>query len=221
MLRFSLFGIPVTVQPWFWLTMALIGGGLRASNSTEIMLVAIFAVAGFISILIHELGHALMIRKYGLPTSITLIAFGGYASYPAGKLDRKQSFLVTIAGPGVQLALGILLIMLSGVIQIPEGSLFGPFLYYLIVVSIIWAVLNCLPIHPLDGGQMLAAILGPQKQRYVHLVGAIVAVVAGLAGYLYLQTILLPIFMAFFAWHNWQSFQTGSGISFPGTPPRR
>jgi len=208
MIRFSIFGIPVTVQPWFWLTMVFIGGGLHASNSLQIMLVAVFAFAGFLSILIHEMGHALMIRKYGLPTSITLVAFGGFASYPANRLDRKQSFLVTAAGPGVQFAFGILLLVLAQFIAIPEGSLFGPFLRDLILVSLFWAVLNCLPVYPLDGGQMLAAVLGPRKQRYVHLVSAIVAVAIGLAGYAFLGAILLPIFMAFFAWHNWQSFKT-------------
>lgn len=207
MIRFSLFGIPVSVQPWFWVTMAFIGGGLQASNSLEIMHVAVFAFAGFLSILIHEMGHAMMIRKYGLPTSITLVAFGGFASYPSGQLDRKQSFLVTAAGPGVQFAFGLLLVVLAQRIEIPQGSLFGPFLGNLILVSIFWAVLNCLPIYPLDGGQMLAAVLGPQKQRYVHLISAIVAVALGLAGYVILQSILLPIFMAFFAWQNWQSFQ--------------
>ena len=212
MIQFSIFGIPVRVQLWFWITMAFIGGGLSASNSLDIILVLVFMFAGFLSIMIHELGHALMIRKYGLPTAITLQAFGGFASYPAGQLDRKQSFLVTAAGPGLQFAFGLLLLALAQVIEIPEGSLFGPFLRDLIVVSIIWAVLNCLPIYPMDGGQMLAAVLGPQKQRYVHLISAIVAVVIGVTGYFFLGTILLPIFMALFAWTNWQSFQ--------GTTPR-
>lgn len=208
MIRFSILGIPVQVQPWFWVTMAFIGGGLHASNSSEILLVLVFAFAGFLSILVHELGHALMIRKYGLPTSITLQAFGGFASYPSGRLDRKQSFLVTVAGPAVQFALGLLLLVLARYLSIPEGSLFAPFLRALILVSLFWAVLNCLPVYPMDGGQMLAAVLGPQKQRYVHLISAVVAVSIGLAGYAFLGTILLPIFMALFAWQNWQSFQT-------------
>jgi Zn-dependent protease len=207
MIRFSIFGIPVQVQPWFWLTMAFIGGGLHASNSTEIILVLVFCFAGFLSILVHELGHALMIRKYGLPTSITLQAFGGFASYPAGRLDRRQSFIVTAAGPGVQFALGMLLLGIGQYLAIPEGSLFEPFLRYCILVSLFWSVLNCLPVYPMDGGQMLAAILGPQKQRYVHMISAIVAVTIGLAGYALLGTILLPIFMALFAWQNWQAFQ--------------
>ena len=210
MLQFSILGIPVRVEPWFWITMAFIGGGLHAANSTDILLVIVFVFAGFLSIMIHELGHALTIRKYGLPSAITLRAFGGYASFPAGKLDRKQSFFVTAAGPILQFVFGVLLIVLAPSISIPEGSLFLPFLRNLIWVSIAWSILNCLPVYPLDGGQMMAAILGPRKQHYVHLISSIVAVIIGIAGHLYLGSILLPIFMALFAWQNWQSFQTSS-----------
>ena len=207
MIQFSILGIPVRVEPWFWITMAFIGGGLHATNSTDILLVLVFVFAGFLSIMIHELGHALTIRIYGLPAAITLQAFGGYASFPVGKLDRKQSFVVTAAGPVLQFVFGVLLIVLVPSISIPEGSLFLPFLRDLIWVSIAWSILNCLPVYPMDGGQMMAAILGPKKQHNVHLISSIVAVIIGVAGYLYLGTILLPIFMALFAWQNWQSYQ--------------
>ncbi len=190
--------------------MAFIGGGLHAANSTDILLVLVFVFAGFLSIMIHELGHALTIRKYGLPAAITLQAFGGYASFPAGKLDRKQSFFVTAAGPVMLFVFGALLIVLAPSISIPEGSLFLPFLRDLIWVSIAWSILNCLPVYPMDGGQMMAAILGPKKQHNVHLISSIAAVIIGIAGYLYLGTILLPIFMALFAWQNWQSYQASS-----------
>ena len=210
MIQFSILGIPVRVEPWFWITMAFIGGGLHAANSTDILLVLVFVFAGFLSIMIHELGHALTIRKYGLPAAITLQAFGGYASFPSGKLGRKQLFVVTAAGPALQFAFGVLLIILAPNIAIPEGSLFLPFLRDLIWVSIAWSILNCLPVYPMDGGQMMAAILGPNKQHYVHLISSIVAVAVGIAGYLYLGTILLPIFMALFAWQNWQSYHASS-----------
>ena len=190
--------------------MAFIGGGLHASNSSDILLVLVFVFAGFLSIMIHELGHALTIQRYGLPAAITLQAFGGYASFPVGKLDRKQSFVVTAAGPALQLVFGVLLIILAPNLSIPEGSLFLPFLRDLIWVSIAWSILNCLPVYPMDGGQMMAAILGPKKQHNVHLISSIVAVIIGVAGYLYLGTILLPIFMVFFAWQNWQSYQASS-----------
>lgn len=179
---------------------------MHAANSQAIIEVFVFMLAGFLSILLHELGHAWTIRKYGLPTSITLQAFGGYASYPAGRLDRRQSFIVTAAGPAIQLLLGVFLIVLARNIAIPEGSLMRPFLGDLIWVSILWSILNCLPVYPLDGGQMLAAVLGPHKKHYVHLISAIVAVAIGVGGYFRFGTILLPVFMAFFAWQNWQAF---------------
>lgn len=207
MIRFSILGIPVQVDPWFWITMAFIGSGMAGNSQNWFVLLLVFVFAAFLSILIHELGHALMIRKYGLPTAITLQAFGGFATYPSGHLARKQSFLVTAAGPAVQLAFGVLLIVLSWFLNIPEGSLFVYFLTYLIIVSIMWSILNCLPIYPLDGGQMLAAVMGPGKQHHVHLIGVIVAVAIGLLAYLKFGTIFLPLFMALFAWQNWQAYQ--------------
>ncbi len=210
MIRFSILGIPVQVDPWFWITMAFIGSGMAGNRQDWFLLLLVFIFAAFLSILIHELGHALMIRKYGLPTAITLQAFGGFATYPSGHLDRKQSFLVTAAGPTVQFAFGVLLIILGRFLNISEGSLFLPFLVNLIWVSIVWSVLNCLPVYPLDGGQMLAAVLGPARQNHVHLIGVIVAVAIGLLAYLKLGTIFLPIFMGLFAWQNWQAYQATS-----------
>jgi len=207
MIQFRCFGIPVRVQPWFWLTLLLIGGGLTASSSAEFMRVGMFIVAGFLSILIHEMGHATMIRRYGLPTEITLIAFGGFASYPPGRLDRKQSFAVTAAGPGIQLALGLAVLALTKFVPIPSDSLLIYLIVYFVWVSIVWAIFNCLPIYPMDGGQMLSAVLGPQRQRTVYLIGAVCAVVIGLVGYGLLRSWLIPIFMAFLAYKNWQDFQ--------------
>jgi Zn-dependent protease len=203
MLSFTLFGIPVRILPWFWITMALIG----TMWHKETHYVMTFMLAGLISILVHELGHALTVRKFGLPTAITLQAFGGYASFPAGQLNRKQSFLVTAAGPVLQFTLGILLFIIYRMVPIPDASLLKALLFDLINISIVWAVLNCLPIYPMDGGQMMAAVLGPKRSHFVHLISAIVAVAIGLAAYSYSQSILLPIFMAMFAWQNWQAFQ--------------
>ncbi len=207
MLSFNLFGIPVRILPWFWVTMALIGGGLSANDSASILNTMIFIVAGLISILVHELGHALTVRKFGLPTAITLQAFGGYASFPAGQLNRKQSFIVTAAGPALQIALGLIMLIVYLVVPIPNQSLLKALVLYLWGISILWALLNCLPVYPMDGGQMMAAVLGPQRAHFVHLISAIVAVTIGILAYLYFNTFLLPIFMAFFAWQNWQSFQ--------------
>ena len=132
------------------MSLAFIGGGLSASSSAYLVNVLIFAFAGFLSILIHELGHALMIRAFGLPASITLQAFGGFALYPAGSLNRLQSFCFSVAGPIVQIALGFFIIFIYPYLSSSEGSLFVPFSHYLVCVSVVWAIFNCLPVYP-DG----------------------------------------------------------------------
>ena len=210
MFSFNLFAIPIRVEPWFWLTMVFIGGGLRAQSSIDMLYVLMFVLAGFISVLVHELGHALTIRKFGLPTEITLHGFGGYATFPPGKLDRRQSFLVTAAGPGLQIALALLLIVFNKFVPIPSESLMKVLVDQLIIISIFWALLNCLPIYPMDGGQMMAAVLGPRREHLVHLLSVFLAIAIGLASFLYLHSFLLPIFMALFAFQNWQMYENSA-----------
>ena len=106
MFRFTIFGIPVEVQPFFWISLILIGTDSRADSPEEIFKIVLFVLAGFISILIHELGHALTARSFGASVQITLQAFGGYAAYVGGQTDRLRSFLITAAGPGIQILLG-------------------------------------------------------------------------------------------------------------------
>lgn len=207
MIRFSIFGIPVCVQPFFWITLALIGGSrLNANTPSSILELCLFLIAGFISILVHELGHALTARRFGAYSEIVLQAFGGYAAYSGVRLTRPQSFLVTAAGPFVQIVLGMMLFLL--IPKLPEISAYGrSFLVDLMGISIIWALLNLLPILPLDGGRMLEAILGPQRIKITLWVTIIVASLIGVIALKYTGSILLPIFMGMFAWQAWQALQ--------------
>ena len=210
MIRFTIFGIPVQVDIWFWITMAVIGGAFTARTSLAVLLVLVFMFAGFLSILVHELGHALMIRRYNLPTSITLQAFGGYATYPNGATTRKQDFLITLMGPVAQIGLGLILLLIKGRVSIPEGSLFDPFLNFLILVSIAWAILNCLPVYPLDGGRLLTAVLGPKRESTVYLIGAIVGFGIVAIAILWMQAPLLALLVGLMAWQNLQMYQNAS-----------
>jgi Zn-dependent protease len=206
MIRFSIFRIPVVVHPYFWITLALIGGALRANSPSAILEVCLFLIAGFISILVHELGHALTARRFGAHSEIVLQAFGGYAAYSGVRLSRPQSFVVTAAGPAVQILLGILLFALIPLM--PAMSPHGRnFISDLMSISIIWALLNLLPIVPLDGGRMLDAILGPER---THITLWTTIIVASLIAIIALKTtgsILLPVFMGMFAWQAWQALR--------------
>lgn len=206
MIRFSVFGIPVQVHAFFWISLAVIGGALDAKTSEAVLEIGLFLIAGFISVLIHELGHALTARKFGARTEIVLEAFGGYAAYSGVRLSRTQSFLVTAAGPAVQIVLGLM--VMWTIPRLPEISQFGKyFLGKLMEISLIWAILNLLPVLPLDGGRMLESILGPRKIKITLWVSVIVAAAVGVGAFLKTQNILLPIFMGMFAWQSWQALQ--------------
>jgi len=206
MVRFSIFGIPVQVQPFFWVTLVIIGGALGATTASAILQVGIFVLAGFISILIHELGHALTARKFGATSEITLQAFGGYAAYSGVRLTRPQSFAVTAAGPAVQILLGLAVFIALRYLP-PLNDNADYFLGTLVWISIAWAVLNLLPVLPLDGGQMLNAMLGPQRIKITLWITIIVSVLVGLILFVRTQSVLFPIFLGMFAWQAFQALR--------------
>lgn len=206
MIHFSIFGIPVQVQPFFWVTLALIGGALGANSPSAILGVCLFLIAGFISILVHELGHALMAHRFGARSEIVLQAFGGYAAYSGVRLTRPQSFAITAAGPAVQILLGIVLFLI--IPKLPEMSPYGRyFLGTLMGISIFWAILNLLPMLPLDGGRMLDSILGPARTHITLWTTIIVASAIAIISLKLTNSILLPIFMGMFAWQAWQALR--------------
>lgn len=211
MIRFSLFGIPVEVQPFFWVTLVILGGASGADSSAAVLRIGLFVLAGFISVLVHELGHALTARSFGAHSRITLQAFGGYAAFSGVRLNRWQSFLVTAAGPGIQVALGLVIMLI-----IPFAADFSRdgiyFLRILMLISFFWAILNLLPVLPLDGGQMLNAVLGPARIKITLWVTIVVAVVTGLAMFTNTGSILFPIFLGMFAWQAFQALRENQSL---------
>jgi Zn-dependent protease len=206
MVRFSIFGIPVQIQPFFWLTLVIIGGATDANSPSAILDTALFVIAGFISILVHELGHALTARKFGAYSEITLQAFGGYAAFSGVRLTRPQSFLVTAAGPGIQILLGVALFFSFRFLpDLPPNADY--FLIQLMWISVVWAVLNLLPILPLDGGQMLNAVLGPARIKITLWVTIITAAVAAYLVFTETNSFLFPIFLGMFAWQAIQALK--------------
>ena len=206
MIRFTLFGIPVVVQPFFWISLLILGARAGADTSTEIFEILLFVLAGFVSILVHELGHALTAKAYGANTAITLEAFGGYAAYSGVVMNRLKSFLITAAGPAIQITLGIgVLLLLRALPQMSENGEY--FLENLMIISFFWAILNLLPVLPLDGGQMLNAILGPARIKITLWVTIIVAVGIGITMFVKLQSFIFPIFLGMFAWQAFQALK--------------
>lgn len=191
----------------FWLTIGLLGFLLSRGygGQEQLIIIGLFVLAGFISILIHELGHALMVKKYGYPTEIVLSSFGGYATHPLGVLSRLQSFLVTLMGPLLQAAFGVALLLVEPYMNLPNTMILI-FVDFLITVSIFWAVLNCVPVIPLDGGRMLEAALGPRRIHITLIVSLCSAVILCILAFKF-GFVFGGIFMAMFAWQNYQMYE--------------
>jgi Zn-dependent protease len=207
MIRFSIFGFPVRIEPFFWVVLVLLGSmGTRGGSREEILGVGLFVVAGFVSILVHELGHAFAGRRFGAHSEITLHGFGGYAAFSGGGFTRGQSFLVTAAGPALQILLGgaayALLTSTSGMTQ-PAVHFF----VMLWLISWIWAGLNLLPVVPLDGGQMLHAALGPERVNLTLWISILTALVSAVLVFRILGSFIFPIFLGMFAWKAWKALQ--------------
>lgn len=176
-LRFTLFGIPVTISLSIVLLLAFLGFQLG-----DPVRIALWVVIGMVSILLHELGHALVARAAGTAPAIALAGLGGVTSYrPSPRTEgRSWSLAIGLAGPAVGIVLGLVAVGFGApCCGVVTGASTGEFaLSVFVFVSLVWSVLNLLPILPLDGGQALAALLpGTARQRQVR--AAIVGVVVG------------------------------------------
>ena len=215
MIRFRLFGFPVTVEPWHWAILAFCGDALGIKESEDLLPVLLFMAAGVVSILIHEIGHALTMRLFGgRHISIVLHGWGGQAASQGASFSRGQHILISLAGPLLQLACG--LVVLIAVIMsaatssgstVLEASPVYELLSSFIEVSLFWAVLNLIPVYPMDGGQILRGILGPRRIQLTFQISIIVAIFVGVLGLIYLGRFLLPIFMVFFAVENYKALK--------------
>lgn len=160
-LSFSLFGIPVRVVPTFWL-LAVLLGWRDMSHPQGFTLLLIWVAVVFVSILVHELGHALTASLFGYPPRIMLYHFGGLAMYePVHGYTTAKAILITLAGPGAGFVLFGITVAAAMLFQVPvfdPTSLAGHTVQMLVWVNLIWSILNLLPVLPLDGGQVCREI---------------------------------------------------------------
>ncbi len=160
-LEFSLLGVPVRISAWFWAAGTFLGFGALKAGVPFLMM---WLLVLFVSILVHEMGHALAARYFGQRVNILLYHFGGLAFHsPAGRhLTLTQSILVSLAGPMAGFAFFALIMAFEvfGVPMIPRdmGDAFWQLLSFaliqLIYINLAWGLVNLLPVLPLDGGQI-------------------------------------------------------------------
>ena len=196
---FRIAGIPVRIDLTFLLLAFLLGWGARSGGLLVAWMVIVTA-----SVLLHELGHAFAFRHFGQEPQILLQGMGGLTYGSGEPLPPRKDLVVSLAGPLTGLVLVGLPALVIG--RSTEG-LSGDartILSDLVFVNIGWAILNLLPILPLDGGRISAALLSLRSadgERQAHLLSAVVAgagaVLAAMAGYPF-----GAIFAGFFCAYN-------------------
>ena len=238
MLDFKIFKIPVRIEPWFWLMGFFLGGGFGITSREDFLMILLWIIVLLVSILVHELGHALTSRKMtGVTPSIKLWGMGGLA-YPNTQLTQKQSFWVTWAGPLAGLGFfGLIVLTCCTIYGIAVGTDLTMFLLFpstginretftvlaemnkpvwfmlnkLLWVNLWWSLINLLPVFPLDGGQIYASI--ERSPKKVLIVGIVTGALVAIAGFFILHRIFIAILFGYLAFQNYKRLQHLKGHS--------
>jgi Zn-dependent protease len=183
---------------------AFLSGGDLAAAAGDIL----FILALFLCVVLHELGHALMAKRFDVETEdITLLPIGGVARLARMPEEPKEEFLVAAAGPAVNLVIGFLLLggmLVSGFFNQPlfADLLVSNFWMRLLTANFTLVLFNLIPAFPMDGGRVLRALLA-SRMPYVRAtrtaanVGRVFAVLMGIAGFFINPWLVLT---ALFVW---------------------
>ncbi len=226
-LEFQILGIPVRVHPAFWLTALLLG----LYQPHPVALLA-WVLAMFLAVLVHELGHALMMKLYSYRPEILLYGLGGVTEYGSPMYGPAVStpsmrILIIGAGPIAGLALGfgiaalvrffggsVEIVFLLQIIPMPVlretiGSVaLSLFLQFLIWIGVFWSIINLMPVYPLDGGQITRELLmlaDPREGLRQSLrLSFYSAIFLAVFGYFAFSSILMLLLFGILAYNNYQ-----------------
>ena len=187
-------GIDVRIHATFLLLLAWFGFVYYAEGGYAAMFAGLsFIILLFVCVVLHEFGHALAARAYGINTpDITLLPIGGVARLERMPDKPWQEVVVALAGPAVNVVIAFALYVVVGRVfqlgeleQVAEGG--GNLLTRLLAINVMLVVFNLLPAFPMDGGRVLRAALAMHMKharatQIAALVGQIVAVLFGLVG---------------------------------------
>jgi Zn-dependent protease len=184
-------GIPIYIHWTFLILIAwvVLGSWLDTHSLASAAGSVGFVLSLFGCVVLHELGHALAARRYGVPTAdITLLPIGGVARLQRIPEHPRQELVVALAGPAVNVVIAAVLwlagVRLPGQLHESQHLIREGFLPRLLEVNVILAAFNMLPAFPMDGGRVLRALLA-MRLPYAHAtrlaasVGQVMAIVFG------------------------------------------
>lgn len=195
--------IPVTVHPLFILVALWIGYLI----TQDLVLSFGVAIIVFLSVLIHEYGHAFTARFFKQKTSITLQLLGGLTERRGPPLKKWQEFLIVLNGPLAGFTLSIASYLLFTIYP-------NVFLWIAFQINLWWTILNLIPILPMDGGQLmkitLEGIFGLKGLKLSVIISLVLGLLA--TAYMFMQQ---QIFIgAIFAIFTFESYRLYKSLAF-------
>ena len=203
-------GIDVFVHATFLLLIGWVGYSYWLEHGTLAKVVEgiLFILALFLCVVLHEYGHALTARKYGIKTrDITLYPIGGVARLERMPDKPIEELWVALMGPAVNVVIAVILFTILYLSGSPAPITYltitsGSFLARLMTVNISLVLFNLIPAFPMDGGRVLRALLA-MRMEYVRATQVAANVGQGLAfifGFIGLFNNPFLLFIAFFVW---------------------
>jgi len=209
----KLAGIDVYVHATFLLLILFIvvANWAEKRSAATAVYALVFVLVIFGCIVLHELGHALTARRYGIRTrDIVLLPIGGVARLERMPEDPRQELLVALAGPAVNVVIAAALFLLLGstghlpsLRQMENINWTGhDFLGNVLAVNIWLVLFNAIPAFPMDGGRVLRALLATRMEytRATQTAAHIGQAIALIFGFLGLLTDPFLVFIALFVW---------------------
>lgn len=199
--------IPIHIYPIFW----VLSFAIAFLNSSSIPQIFIWVGIIFVSVLIHEYGHALTAVFFGQKAHIDLLGFGGLTHRHGKKLKKWQDFLVVLNGPLFGFLFCAFCYLIFQFLHPTEGSLLNYILKSIIFINLFWTVLNLLPIQPLDGGHLLnitlEGLFGLKGLKVGLFISIILAALMTLIGFITHQ-IFIGIIFFMFMFENYRLFKS-------------
>jgi len=205
-LRFRLGSIPVRIHGTFLFLILVLG-----AQEKQLDRIAIWAGVALLSVLVHELGHALVGKAFGLEPQIELQGMGGLTHWQTSRdIGHWRSIAISVAGPFAGFLVAVMLVLVGKAGFHPDGERAAFALKTALTVNVVWGVFNLAPMLPLDGGNVLRSFLNIVTTGRGEKPARIISVLVG-GGFLLLAfrwgQLWLGGVAALFTWSNIQAYR--------------